>query len=73
MEYRHDPITDPFTIDTPSGEATAVPLPNSLTKPFILNFLQSSGGLGNGFFVIEPACVKESVGMSACGAGSLAA
>ena len=58
----HDPITDPFTIDTPSGQATAVPLPNSLTKDFWLNFLQSSGGLGNGIFVFEPACIQESVG-----------
>ena len=58
----HDPITDPFTIDTPSGEATAVPLPNTLTKPFILNPLQAFVSLGNGFFSIEPACVKESMG-----------
>ena len=58
----HDPITDEFTIDTPSGQATAVPLPNSLTKDFWLNFLQDFVSLGNGFFVFEPACVQESVG-----------
>ena len=58
----HDPITDEFTIDTPSGQATAVPLPNSLTKDFWLNFLQDVVSLGNGFFVFEPACVQESVG-----------
>ncbi len=57
----HDPITDEFTIDTPSGEATAVPLPNSLTKPFILNPLQAFVSLGNGLFTFEPACVEQSV------------
>ena len=57
----HDPITDEFTIDTPSGQATAVPLPNSLTKDFWLNFLQDVVSLGNSFFVFEPACVQESV------------
>jgi pimeloyl-ACP methyl ester carboxylesterase len=57
-----DPITEAFTIDTPSGEATAVPLPNSLTKEFFLNPLQAFISQGNSFFVIEPACVKESMG-----------
>ena len=50
-----------------------MPLPNSLTKDFWLNFLQDVRTLGNGFFVFEPACVQESVAMSSCGAGSLAA
>jgi hypothetical protein len=59
---QHDPITDPFTIDTPSGEATAVPLPNSLTKPFFLNPLQQFVSLGDGFFTVDPVCVAESMG-----------
>jgi hypothetical protein len=44
------------TIDTPAGQATAVALPNSLTKPFILNPLQTFVALGNGFFTFEPTC-----------------
>jgi hypothetical protein len=34
----------------PAGEATLVALPNSLTKPFLLNPLQALVPLGNGFF-----------------------
>ncbi|OBF32921.1 hypothetical protein A5724_19965 [Mycobacterium sp. ACS1612] len=67
------PITDPFTIDTPSGVATAVPLPNSLTKPFILNPLQSLVSLGTGYVTIEPACVQESMAASTCTSESIAA
>jgi pimeloyl-ACP methyl ester carboxylesterase len=44
------------TIDTPAGQATAVALPNTLTKPFILNPLQAFVALGNGFFTFEPTC-----------------
>jgi len=44
------------TIETPAGQATAVALPNSLTKPFILNPLQAFVALGNGFFTFEPTC-----------------
>jgi hypothetical protein len=44
------------TIDTAAGQATAVALPNSLTKPFLLNPLQALVPLGNGFFVFEPTC-----------------
>ena len=43
-------------LDTPAGQATAVALPNSLTKPFILNPLQAFVALGNGFFTFEPTC-----------------
>src|SRR5258705_13602908 len=35
-----------FTLDTPAGEATLVALPNSLTKPFLLNPLQALVPLG---------------------------
>lgn len=58
-----DPITDAFTIDTPAGPATAVPLPNSLEKPFLLNPLQALVPLGLGFFTFEPTCVAESMGV----------
>jgi pimeloyl-ACP methyl ester carboxylesterase len=47
---------DQVVIDTPAGQATAVALPNSLTKPFILNPLQAFVALGNGFFTFEPTC-----------------
>jgi len=56
-----------ITIDTPAGQATAIPLPNSLTKPFLLNPLQALVPLGNGFFTFastcgpaEPTCVAAS-------------
>jgi pimeloyl-ACP methyl ester carboxylesterase len=62
-----------FTLDTPAGQATLVDLPNSLTKSFPLNFVKPFISIGNGFFTFEPACVNESVAMSSCGAGSLAA
>jgi hypothetical protein len=55
------PITEPFTIDTSSGAATAVPLPNDLTKQFFLNPLRNFISLGDGFFTMEPACVQASV------------
>jgi pimeloyl-ACP methyl ester carboxylesterase len=51
-----------ITIDTPAGQATAVALPNSLTKPFLWDLLQPLVPLANAFFVFEPTCVAESVG-----------
>jgi hypothetical protein len=51
-----------ITIDTPAGQATAVALPNSLTKPFPLKLLQPFTSLGNSFFTFEPTCVDESMG-----------
>jgi hypothetical protein len=63
---------DAATIDTPAGQATAVALPNSLTKPFLLNPLQALVPLGNGFFTFEPTCVAESMGTARC-TGSMAA
>jgi pimeloyl-ACP methyl ester carboxylesterase len=54
------------TIDTPAGQATAVALPNSLTKPFLLNPLQALVPLGNGFFTFEPTCVSESIAAGSC-------
>jgi hypothetical protein len=61
-----------FSLDTPAGQATLVDLPNSLTKPFLLNPLQALVPLGNGFFTFEPtcgpvdsACMAESTNRSA--------
>jgi acetyl esterase/lipase len=48
-------------IDTAAGQATAVALPNSLTKPFLLNPLQALVPLGNGLFVFEPTCSPVAV------------
>jgi len=61
-----------FALDTPAGQATLVDLPNSLTKPFLLNPLQALVPLGNGFFTFEPACVAESMATKRC-TGSVAA
>jgi hypothetical protein len=61
-----------FTLDTPAGQATLVDLPNSLTKPFPLNFVQPFISTGNGFFTFEPACVAESMDAGSC-TGSMAA
>jgi hypothetical protein len=61
-----------FTLDTPGGEATLVALPNSLTKPFLLNLLQALVPLGKGFFTCEPTCVSDSMAVAGC-KGSMAA
>jgi hypothetical protein len=45
-----------FVLDTPAGRATLVDLPNSLTKPFLLNPLQALVPVVNGFFTFEPTC-----------------
>ncbi|HKH53368.1 MAG TPA: alpha/beta hydrolase [Mycobacterium sp.] len=62
-----------FVLDTPAGKATLVDLPNSLTKPFLFNFLQPFVALGNGFFTFEPTCVAESMSASGTCQGSMAA
>jgi acetyl esterase/lipase len=61
-----------LALDTPAGEATLVDLPNSLTKPFLLNPLQALVPMGNSFFTFEPSCVVESMAAKRC-AGSVAA
>jgi acetyl esterase/lipase len=58
--------SEEFVFDTPAGEATVVALPNSLTKPFLLNPLQALVPLGNGFFTFEPTCVAESMAAASC-------
>jgi hypothetical protein len=48
--------SEEFVFDTPAGEATVVALPNTLTKPFVLNPLQPLVALAIGFFTFEPTC-----------------
>lgn len=59
-----DDLDEP--ISTPAGDATAVALPNSLTKPFLFNLLQPFVSLGNGIFTFEPACVAAATGRATC-------
>ncbi|ULE33920.1 alpha/beta hydrolase [Mycobacterium sp. IDR2000157661] len=61
------------SIDTPRGDATAVALPNSLTKWFPLNFLQPFVALGNWIFTFEPICVAASMGVAGGCEDSIAA
>lgn len=61
------------SIDTPRGDATAVALPNSLTKWFPLNVLQPLVALGNGIFTFEPTWVEASMGLARGCEGSIAA
>jgi acetyl esterase/lipase len=78
-----DPSADPddiylergqtLTIDTPGGQATLVDLPNSLRRPFILNFLQPFTALSGGLFTLQPGCLRESTGTSASCTDSIAA
>ncbi len=56
-----------FSFDTPAGKATVVALPNTLTKPYLLNFLRPFMSLANGFFSLEPVCVRGPVGSAGAG------
>lgn len=56
-----------YSFDTPAGTATVVALPNTLTKPFLLNFLRPFMSLANGLFSLDPVCVRRSVGSSDAG------
>lgn len=56
-----------FSFDTPAGQATVVALPNTLTKPYLLNFLKPFMPLADGLFSMEPVCVRESVGSAGSG------
>jgi len=60
-------------LDTPAGEATLVDLPNTLTKPFLLNPLQALVPMGNAFFTFEPTCVAASMAATGRCSGSMAA
>ncbi|BBX04525.1 alpha/beta hydrolase [Mycolicibacterium moriokaense] len=50
------------TIDTPAGRATLVDLPNSLRRPYLLNFLEPFMALSAGLFTLQPGCLREEVG-----------
>lgn len=53
------------TIDTPGGQATLVDLPNSLRRPYLLNFLEPFTALSGGLFTLQPGCLRESTGTAA--------
>lgn len=58
-------LGEQYSFETPAGRATVVALPNTLTKPFLLNFLRPFMSLADGFFSLDPVCVSESVGSGA--------
>ena len=60
------------TIDTPAGQATLVDLPNSLRRPFILNFLEPFMALSGGLFTLQPGCLRETIGTAASCTDSVA-
>ena len=52
-------------LDTPAGQATLVDLPNSLRRPYLLNFLEPFMALSSGLFTIQPGCLRDSTGTAA--------
>lgn len=56
-----------YSFDTPAGKASVVALPNTLTKPYLLNFLRPFMSLANGLFSLDPVCARESVGSAGGG------
>ncbi|WP_099037244.1 alpha/beta hydrolase [Mycobacterium neglectum] len=61
------------TIDTPNGQATLVDLPNSLRRPYLLNFLEPFMAGSAGIFTLQPGCLRETTGTAATCAPSVAA
>lgn len=61
------------TIDTPAGQATLVDLPNSLRRPYLLNFLEPLMSISGGLFTLQPGCLREPTSTAASCAGSVAA
>lgn len=61
------------TIDTPAGQATLVDLPNSLRRPYLLNFLEPLMAMSGGLFTLQPGCLREPTSTAASCAGSVAA
>lgn len=61
------------TIDTPKGQATLVDLPNSLRRPYILNFLEPLMAGSAGLFTLQPGCPRETTGTAATCPPSVAA
>ncbi|WP_006246972.1 hypothetical protein [Mycolicibacterium tusciae] len=62
-----------FTLVTPGGQATLVDLPNSLRRPYILNFLEPFMALSGGLFTLQPGCLRETTGAEANCTASVAA
>jgi hypothetical protein len=62
-----------FSLETPAGQATLVDLPNSLRRPYLLNFLEPLMALGDGLFNLQPGCLRESDGTAPSCAPSVAA
>ncbi|OBK73081.1 alpha/beta hydrolase [Mycobacterium sp. 1164985.4] len=56
-----------YSFDTPAGKASVVALPNTLTKPYLLNFLRPFMSLANGLFSLDPVCARASVGSTGGG------
>ncbi|MCV7298182.1 alpha/beta hydrolase [Mycobacterium barrassiae] len=61
------------TITTPGGAATLVDLPNSLRRPYLLNFLEPFMAMSAGLFTLQPGCLREEVGSSASCTNTVAA
>ena len=61
------------TLDTSGGVATLVDLPNSLRRPYLLNFLEPFIAGSAGLFNIQPGCLRDSTGSVASCTGSVAA
>jgi acetyl esterase/lipase len=62
-----------FALDTPAGQATLVDLPNSLRRPYLLNFLEPFMAGSAGLFNLQPGCLRESTGTAAGCTSSVAA
>jgi len=60
------------TLDTYGGVATLVDLPNSLRRPYLLNFLEPFMAGSAGLFNIQPGCMRDSTGSVASCTGSVA-
>jgi hypothetical protein len=61
-----------LALDTPAGLATLVDLPNSLRRPYLLNFLEPFMAASGGVFNLQPGCLRESPETAASCAGSVA-
>jgi hypothetical protein len=48
-----------------SGTNALVDLPNSLPRPYLLNFLEPFMALSSGLFTLQPGCLRESTGTAA--------
>jgi len=60
------------TLNTSGGVATLVDLPNSLRRPYLLNFLEPFMAGSAGLFNLQPGCLRESTGTAASCSASVA-